>query len=606
MGLLLLALFLGPFLWLAYAGYRFLKTLGLLAIDSLRIATQRLAQVNGQWLNSNFRIREMLEQMARQAGCDVWVAPSRHASIPPDLPALMLIDDLVTSPNVQGFPARRAARANRLGYRGSHRSRLVGCASHLIHTVDVEELLRIPSEKICLVPPPDPDDGFPLVRPKQEQACGQETRRTWQMVGRDWLVHLRRAPQPRSSSTPIRRSSEVFLFLPAPLTGRAWKRTRALLAALADANRHREKPLKLTFAFHPDQTEVEDLPPGLRAEPLLFGTYSKEEAFSLLLDQSYPALQDERGHLGGYCVVSNLAALHADAWLALANTFEAPLLPDRPYGLLVGADSVPGPNLHHADLVITTDPISQNRLITQRSILPRAAHLIPPGLDLSHGLAEVQPEPMTLPCQPFLLAFCDEFPTGRGIDLLRSYQKMRQRFGPRSPGVIVCGTPSRSGVVLAGTPCRPEQLWAAEPGVKRAIAFVGEASEAHKAFLLHHCLAVVDLRSDGGPEEILAGHYLGKPAVALRDPVAEWYYDCFGASVRFFTLGQVEELSGQMFQAAQQPAPTESQMDLIRRQLTNPSLSVRSQAEHLLQALADLANRGSGARGETFLTSQAA
>src|SRR6266436_643045 len=127
---------------------------------------------------------------------------------------------------------------------------------------------------------------------------------------------------------------EAFLFLPIYYLAGVWEATKVLIHNLVEINRERRQ-LAFTLGLDADQTDVESLESfgdELRIERMRAHAISQPEVVEML--GRTPAWVDSAPL---YCFFNGAAraAIQADAWFGLVDRFLIPLLPLRPYGVLV-------------------------------------------------------------------------------------------------------------------------------------------------------------------------------------------------------------------------------------------------------------------------------
>jgi glycosyltransferase involved in cell wall biosynthesis len=168
LALLLPCLFLTA--WALYAVYRF-------GLAGLRVLAAPLVwgEQCVRYLNEHprFAAREAPDanpqSVADEAACDVWVVPSIHCNSPRGLPSVLFVHDLVTSHFPEIFDKEFVDRVNRIAPRRAAEATLVACMSAFIRDTDLLGILKLPSDKVRMVPSATPVD-FPALSDAEVQA----------------------------------------------------------------------------------------------------------------------------------------------------------------------------------------------------------------------------------------------------------------------------------------------------------------------------------------------------------------------------------------------------------------------------------------------------
>ena len=465
------------------------------------------------------------------------------------------------------------------------------------------------------------------IRERQRQAFSLIPTRGWQTVAREWLVHLREAaqdvPEPAAPSQPAPRSPEVFIFLPIAFPGGVWQAARNLLTALVDVNRRRGHPLRLRFAFPAGQVGLETLGPGLEAEQLLLTVHSPHEILSLPVNHQHSWLLDDLAKGRDHALISNVNALRADAWFSLSDKFPAPLLADRPYGVLVHdmiQRHVPEafeacffqvlktailPTLRRAQLLVTTNPVTQQDLCSELELGKEAVKIAPLGYDVRSRFATIVPQPVPLPRRPFIFNLNNISPHKGAAVMLRGYHRLRESMEGDAPLLVMCGphtetfSPTYRGPVdHPFARANRDLVQSLDLREGRDVVFLGHVSDGQLLTLLQESAVIVNTaKYDSGSYNLLEGHFFGRPVVSTRYSAAEWLYQRFQVPVRYFPVGDVESMVEQIRQALAEGPAGPDRLQEIRRGLSRPEILIGAQAEHLLDHLLALACQGQQARG---------
>jgi glycosyltransferase involved in cell wall biosynthesis len=107
--------------------------------------------------------------LADEAACDMWVVPSLHCNSPRNLPSVLFIHDLVTSHFPEIFDQDFVDRVNRIAPGRAADATLVACMSAFIRDTDLLGVLKLPPEKVRMVPSATPVD-FPVLTEAEVRA----------------------------------------------------------------------------------------------------------------------------------------------------------------------------------------------------------------------------------------------------------------------------------------------------------------------------------------------------------------------------------------------------------------------------------------------------
>ncbi len=367
--------------------------------------------------------------------------------------------------------------------------------------------------------------------------------------------------------------------LQTPYLGGVWTATKDLIRSVAELNRVRGQ-LDLTFGIRSEQTDIDGLEQFLPLEKLKYAIVPADQLGRVVSFDALFASDDTRRDSPHFSVVANSTALNADAWIALVDRFWAPLLPDRPYGVIVYDmiqhycpeafepeffqmyEQAMKPTVHYADLVMTTNAVTQEdvrRFIGNANANIRRASV---SFEVEARFVGCKAERVQLPRTPFILNVNNGSPH-KGIELmLRGQAKLCSQLGAAAPLLVVCGNYTQAYTknykgppdLVAWKTIR--QLVVDLKLVEgRDVIFLGHVSDDQLLYLFQECrMAVNSARYDNGSFNLIEANYYGKPALSNRYPAAEWLYDRFQIPVRYFPIDDAEGLATAMREAMQTPA----------------------------------------------------
>jgi glycosyltransferase involved in cell wall biosynthesis len=359
----------------------------------------------------------------------------------------------------------------------------------------------------------------------------------------------------------------VHLVLPAAYRGGTWESARALLQGLAEVNRSR-RAMTLSLG----------VPEGQPLDGL------DVPASELAVEHFLPR------RIGPHQVPFSPGLVRASAWLALADRFEAPLLPARPYALMIhdvihrfAPESYPidfhqrlWPALletaRGAAAVVATTEATRRDLISAFGLPEGRAVLVPvacePGRRFA-GLAAIPP-----PLEgPFLLNPTNAAPHKGAEVMLAGFALLRRRH-PGCPPLVLCGhdterlSPEAQGPVTAywARVRRLVQRLGLRPGVD--VHFLGFVEDAGLLGLLRGASVVINAaRHDNGTFALIEANHLGRPVASSRYPAAEELYSRFGVPVSYFDAGSPESLADAVEECLgrqAQPAPLHAELSQRR------------------------------------------
>jgi glycosyltransferase involved in cell wall biosynthesis len=462
--------------------------------------------------------------------------------------------------------------------------------------------------------------------------------RTWVEAAHDWLALFHEAialerwqkhgldrrllePWPRAVTTPaVPRDSRrgVFLFLQTAYAGGVWETTKELMQELVALNRERGR-LKLTLGIHEEQQDthsLERLGEGLRIERLRLNPIHRREA-QRMLGGTPDWLAQRPEH--SFCFFSGAAraALQADAWFALVDRFPLPLLPARPYGVLVydmiqrvvpeAFDDVffqsvkmgMRPTLNAARLVLVTSPQTRTDVLAEYRLNPSQAVLAPLACNPQRRFGGLKAKPVAAARTPFLLN-TSNLSRHKGIDvLLRGYARLGQEMKHR-PLLVICGVDTQRFSTRAATAQEPRECLEvrrllAELDLRegRDLLFLGLVEDAELLDLYERCEAVVNAaRYDNGSFLLVEGAYFGRRCVSAQYPAVDYLCRRYTLPVRSFPAGDSEALVHALAESLREPLPCPAETARVRERLQDPELSARRYAERVYEALEYLAHPG--------------
>ena len=314
------------------------------------------------------------------------------------------------------------------------------------------------------------------------------------------------------------------------------------------------------------------------------------------------------------------SAREVDAWFALVDRFTHPLLPDRPYGVIVHDmlhKHVPEtfnpiifkyleegirPTIDQARLIMTTSTATRLDVIEEYGVDPAKVRLVPVAYEPHRRFGGLAAQHVPVP-EPFILNPTNAAAHKGAVPLLRAYSRLRARLGEKTPALVLCGhntegfDPDYAGKL-------DDKYWESirelveglELQVGRDLYLLGRVEDACLADLYHACAVVVNAALyDNGTYSIIEGHYFGKPVLSARYPAAEFLYGRFEVPVHFFGPRNVPALTRQLEHALQQEPLAGAALAEVRRRLAEPQHSYRRYAEQVYDLLVELRSRAPAA-----------
>jgi glycosyltransferase involved in cell wall biosynthesis len=464
--------------------------------------------------------------------------------------------------------------------------------------------------------------------------------------GSGWLNLLRQArdhaPQavgldheilgswPRQSGAAVARNgaTKALLFLQIPWGGGNWEHTRELVCALNRICKH-DGRLHFDLAIHVEQTGTVGLPKDVRIHRCRFNLIERTTAMQLGADVASRLMHRNEEF---FCFLSGAAetALEADVWLALSDRFPLPLLPARPYGVVVhdmihrhvpeAFNATYFRNLHrgvrptvrHADLILTTSEPTKNEVVAEYGIPSERVVVVPVACEPHRRFGCLPTGLVPLPRRKFLLNVTNASPH-KGADLmLQAYSRLKHRLGPDAPLLVLCGinTQFLSARHLQNGPafwmqCRDlqRQLGLVEG---QDVVFLGPVTDIELKDLYSRCQAVVNAaRYDNGTYCLIEAAWFGKPVVSTCYPGVESLVERFGLPVQLAPINDPDALADALEYALRTGEMRSEDLRRFRNHLEDPRYSVATYAGRMYELLLDLASRATSRRVQPALAETA-
>jgi glycosyltransferase involved in cell wall biosynthesis len=416
---------------------------------------------------------------------------------------------------------------------------------------------------------------------------------------------------------------EVFLFLQIYYLGGVWEATKDLVHQLVRINRERRQ-LRLTLGIHQDQTDaqsLESLGEELQIVRLRMDAITREAITAMLgrkpqwLDQPTPA----------FCFFPGGAetAIRADAWFGLLDRFPFPLVPLRPYGVLIYdmlQKHLPEnfgppdsgffrwyregmiPTARAARFLTVMTPQVQRDVMEEYQLEEHRVRLLPYGFDPHRRFGAVQPEAVPVPRMPFILSVANAAIHKGAGTLLKAYAKLKQSGLQNLPALVFCGMEtdrfSRNFKCDVDHPNGPIiRNLVLELGIEEGIdvVFLGFVTEAQLRHLYESCSVVVMAsKHDMGSLCLVEATYFGKPVISSRYGSNEFICTRYSISAKFFAIDDFDALAEFMREFILAPSKSLSAEDLesVRHRLAHPELCTRRYAERVYDCLVELAEEG--------------
>jgi glycosyltransferase involved in cell wall biosynthesis len=574
---------------------------------------------------------------AKEANCDVWLVPS--LDFPHSLHDLKSATVIIIPDNLeQVAQIRNTARAiatNRVAEANL-------CVRMSPGTPDEHEesLLQLDPNKIRNLPSAKAQEWMKIFQEAAEIAAWRGTldhqvissglnRPRWRMfLGQAmasvrWRTNLDRQlakPWPSlETALPLPHEPlKVFLFLPQVYYGGVLQVTRELVSELAAVNRLRQR-LHLTLGLLEDQggTQfLDQLDKAVDMQRMRLNPIRRQEVVRLC--GGMPAwLTDRPEH--EFCFMSGAAqaAFQADAWFSLIDRFPLPLLPVRPFGILVqdviqrvhpeifgmvffrnmSAGIIP--TARSADVIVTGTTQTRDDVITAYGVDPARVHLVPVACNPEWHFSQVTPRLVANVREPFILNVTNCSPHKGADVILPALAMVKRRLGNQAPFLVMCGYAtdgfSKAHGKYHGKPWQTIRRLVRDLGLVegRDVVFLGTVDDGQLHYLYQHCRVVVNAaRYDNGCLCLAEGAYFGKPAISSRYAAAEFHAQRFGYDAHFFPIGDPESLAESIVAALQQPLATQQDISHARSRFLDPEFSFRRYSERIYDLLIQMAEKG--------------
>ncbi|HEV2948181.1 MAG TPA: glycosyltransferase [Gemmataceae bacterium] len=441
-------------------------------------------------------------------------------------------------------------------------------------------------------------------------------------VDADWTLVK---PWPNFKDIPSPQENdrlEIFLFLQICYLGGVWEATKDLVHQLVKVNQERGR-LRLTLGIHQDQTDTESLESlgdDLSIVRIRMNPITRDSIVAMLGHR--PKWLNEP--VPGFCFFSGgaEAAIRADAWFGLLDRFPLPLMPLRPYGVLIYdmlQKYVPQnfgppdcgffrwcregmkPTARAARFVTVMTPQVQRDVLEEYQLEEHRVRLLPYGFDAHRRFGAVHPEAVPVPRVPFILFVANAAIHKGAGTLLKAFGKLRQSGLQNLPPLVLCGTDtdrfSRNFKGDADHPNGPIiRKLVLELGLEEGIdvVFLGFVTEAQLRHLYETCSAVVlASKHDMGTLCLVEATYFGKPIICSRYPSNEFICNRYSIEARFFAIDDSEALAELLREFILAPPKSLSAEDLasVRHRLANPELCTPRYAYDCLVELAEEGRR---------------
>jgi glycosyltransferase involved in cell wall biosynthesis len=474
------------------------------------------------------------------------------------------------------------------------------------------------------------------IKNRQYQASRLMWQRTWQDVAREWLAVLKeavdiktkagpkeapaQAPWKFQEMTPCQNGPqlEVLLFLQTAYLGGVWEATRPLIQELVKVNKERQR-LDLTLAVHADQTglgKLEIARDDLRIEEIRMESITRLE----MKDQLgiVPRWPFEAGYQFSYLRGAMPAALRADAWFALGDRFEAPLLPVRPYGLII-FDLLPTifpnwfspdfrrmategmkPAAQAARIIMVTTLQAQDDVRRVYGIESSRIRLVPRACDPEARFQKLRADPIDIPASPLILNVANANAHKGGESLVRAVAILKKKHGLHSPKLVICGHDTNKFSAkyfgLIDHPDAPairnlvDELGLIEG---KDVAFLGFVSDEQLRFLHERCSILVNAALyDDGSFSMIEGAYFGQRVISSQYRAAEFLCERFEVPAKFFPPGNAPALADLLEQCKTENRISGVALEQVRAKLASPELGYHRYAERVYDILVELAELG--------------
>lgn len=407
---------------------------------------------------------------------------------------------------------------------------------------------------------------------------------------------------------------EIFLFLATFYRGGVWETTKDLLHALIAINRRRRQ-LKFTLGIHEHQTDVESL--QALGDELAITRVVLDRISGQAGPRGMPGIVPATGD---FCFMKGgeKEALRADGWLALVDRFHLPLLPVRPYGIVVydmiqrhvpeafdrtffrHMESGMRPTARAAELIVVTSPATRDDVIAEYGIDPGRVRLAPVACEPERRFRGLMAEPVPLPPGAFILNVANSAPHKGAAPLLRAHAALKQQRGAECPFLVICGWKTDAfSKRHALTDTFP--YWVSirrlvnELGLEedRDVVFLGYVDDHQLLDLYRRCALVVNAaKYDNGSFSVIEGRYFGREVISSDYPASRFLCERFGLNARYFPVDDHEALARVLDEALAEMPRSGMDLEQIRATLADAELRPARYAERIYEALVELGNQG--------------
>jgi glycosyltransferase involved in cell wall biosynthesis len=364
---------------------------------------------------------------------------------------------------------------------------------------------------------------------------------------------------------------------------------------------------------------LDDLVPDLTVERLSPRSVNRQQAANLLgiRQTALPGKAAEE-----FLLAHSHATFRSDAWLALADRFAAPLLPLRPYGVIiydmiqkyvptlfpqefhVQARHGLAPTARLARALVTTNETTQADVSEEYQIDPERLALVPVPCEPHVRFGNLVAEHVDLPPKPFILNVANAGPHKGAAILLRAMARLKARMGEKTPLLVVCGyyterfAPSYQGAV-SNPHWQMVRRLVLDLNLKEGkdVVFLGYTGDHQLVNLFERCAAVVNAaKYDNGTFSLIEGHYFGRPVLSSSYPAAEALYRRFEVPVRYFPIDDDHDLARLLEQTVNESPLEGETLVRVRRHLADPRFGSRRYAEQVYELLVRLCREGRAER----------
>jgi glycosyltransferase involved in cell wall biosynthesis len=557
-----------------------------------------------------------LRAWIRTLGCNIWLVPSNARQFPTGLPSIVIVDrdaKIVGAANPQTQASTIASETTALN---ANDATLIATVLQSDRASDLSSVGDGMPGKLRAIP-----SWNSTARQIERTAVAQRWSAVFHEAAR---IYREQNKCPEDGPIPVvdpgvevNQPLEALLFLQVFYRGGVWETTKTLLRSLVEINRERHL-LRLSFAATEEQDnlhELDDLAGELSIERLRMRKIKRRQAMRLL-GKRHAVLGDEPAR--EFVVAHSLGTFRADAWLALADRFTAPLLPVRPFGVVVYdmiQKYVPtlfpkeffaqvkkgmAPTARLARAVVSTNEASQADVAEAYDIGADRLTLVPIPCEPHTRFANLQAEPVELPPKPFILNVANTGPHKGAPVLLRAMARLKARMREGAPALVFSGCfTERFAPSYVGPGSDPH--WAMvrqlvlDLGLREHedVIFLGYTDDCRLLDLFQRCTVVVNAaKYDNGTFSLIEGRYFGRPVLSSAYPAAAALYRRFEIPIRYFPVDDDAALADLLEQAVNETPLADEALAHVRQRLADPKYSTRRYAERIYDLLVRLAREG--------------